>query len=74
MDGYCGLRRSQLRAMSVLAFVACIWTPSLALANNNAGLRTIPLHISNHINQAVDLYVLIFGQIKPRQWPRLPCR
>jgi hypothetical protein len=58
-----GLRRALVRAMSVAAFVACISIPSLALANNNAGLRTIPLHISNHINPAANLYILIYGLI-----------
>jgi hypothetical protein len=56
-----GLERALVRAMSLAAFVACIGIPSLALANNNAGLRTIPLHFSNHINQAQNLYILIFG-------------
>ena len=63
MDGYRMLGRALLRAMSVVAFVACTSIPSLALANNNAGLRTIPLHISNHINQAANLYILIFGVV-----------
>jgi hypothetical protein len=56
-----GLERALVRAVSLAAFVACIGIPSLALANNNAGLRTIPLHFSNHINQAQNLYILIFG-------------
>ena len=62
-NGRGGLRHALLRAMSVVAFVACTSIPGLALANNNAGLRTIPLHISNHINLAQDLYILIFGVI-----------
>src|SRR5262249_47279992 len=37
--------------------------PTLALANNNAGLRTIPLHFSNRLNQPADLFVMIFGVI-----------
>lgn len=49
--------------MSVAAFVACTWIPSLAFANNNAGLKTIPFHITNEINQAADLYILIWGII-----------
>jgi hypothetical protein len=57
------LRRALLRAIPLAALVACAWIPSLALANNNAGLRTIPLHFSNHINQAQNLFVLIFGII-----------
>lgn len=63
MADYRRLRRALLCAMSLAAFAPCAWIPSLALANNNAGLRTIPLHITNTINQAVDLYVLIFGEI-----------
>jgi Beta-1,3-glucanase len=58
-----GLRRALVRTMSLCAFLACILAPSLALANNNAGLKTIPLHISNHTNQAANLYILIFGVI-----------
>src|SRR5919204_4423065 len=58
-----GLRRAVLRVLSLSAVVICAWIPSLALANNNAGLKTIPLHISNHINQAQNLFVLIFGLI-----------
>src|SRR5689334_18084081 len=56
-------RHPFLRAISLAAFLACTLVPSLALANNNAGLRTIPLHISNHLNQAQNLFVLIFGLI-----------
>jgi hypothetical protein len=63
MDHYRGLRRALLSTMSVVAFVTCTWIPTLALANNNAGLRTIPLHFSNHINDAVNLYIMIFGVI-----------
>jgi hypothetical protein len=58
-----GLRHALARIMPIAAFVACTWVPSVGLANNNAGLRTIPLHISNHINQAQNLFVLIFGLI-----------
>ena len=58
-----GLRRAVLRVLSLSAVVICTWIPSLALANNNAGLKTIPLHISNHVNQAQNLFVLIFGLI-----------
>lgn len=57
------LRGRAVRAMSVAALVACTWVPNLALANNNAGLQTIPLVVSNHINQAANLYVMIFGVI-----------
>jgi hypothetical protein len=63
MEHYRSLRHAFLRAVSLAAFVTCIWVPSLALANNNAGLRTIPLHFSNHINEAANLYVMIFGII-----------
>ena len=63
MDGCRRLRRVLLRAMSVAALVAATWIPSLALANNNAGLRTIPLTINNNVNPAANLYVLIFGVI-----------
>ena len=63
MDHYQGLWRSLLRSMSVVAFIACTWIPSLALANNNAGLRTIPLHFTNHVNQVANLYIMIFGVI-----------
>src|SRR5690348_10359306 len=58
-----GVQRALVRAAWVAAFVACTWIPGLALANNNAGLRTIPLHFSNHINLPQNLFVLIFGVI-----------
>ena len=51
MGNYRTLGGALSRAMSVAVFVAGTLIPSLALANNNAGLRTIPLHISNHLNQ-----------------------
>src|SRR5690242_2402096 len=61
MDYY-RLRRALLRALSV-AFLAYSCIPSLAFANNNAGLRTMQLHISNHMKLPLDLYVLIWGVI-----------
>ena len=63
MDGYRRLRRVLLRVMAVAALVAATWIPSPALANNNAGLRTIPLTIVNNLNQTTNLYVLILGVI-----------
>src|SRR5262249_16813388 len=62
MDYY-RLRRALLRALSVAAFLAYSCIPSLAFANNNAGLRTKQLHITNHMNLPLDLYVLIWGVI-----------
>ena len=63
MEHYRSLRHGFLCVISLVAFVACTCIPRLALANNNAGLRTIPLHISNHVNPAQNLNVLIFGLI-----------
>jgi hypothetical protein len=61
---YCHrLRRSLHCIISVVAFVACTWSPTLALAKNNAGLRTIPLHFSNRLNQPANLFIMIFGVI-----------
>jgi hypothetical protein len=59
----CTLRRTLSCAILVAAFAAGTGIPSLALANNNAGLRTIPLTIANKLNQTANLYVLILGQI-----------
>ena len=61
MDYY-RLRRALLRALSVAAFLAYSCIPSLAFANNNAGLRTMQLHISNHMNLPLDLYVLLWSR------------
>ena len=62
MDHY-RLRHGLLRALSVAVLLAYSCIPSLAFANNNAGLRTMQLHISNHMNLPLDLYVLIWGVI-----------
>ena len=56
-----GLQRALACAMSLGAFVICMWFPDLAFANNNVGLKVIPLHITNNLNRAADLYVWISG-------------
>src|SRR6266550_1189372 len=56
-----GLRRAAMCALSLSAVAIGTWIPSLAFANNNVGLKVIPLHITNNINREEDLYVWILG-------------
>jgi hypothetical protein len=48
--------------MSLGAFLACIWAPSLALGEqNNEGLEIIPLNITNDVGGTRPLFVYIVG-------------
>src|SRR5262245_46601689 len=60
-NSWIGLRRGAMYALSFSAFVICALATSLAFANNNIGLKTIPLHITNQMNSGQDVYVWIFG-------------
>src|SRR5215510_10687150 len=58
-----GLRRAVMRVLSFSAIVISAWIPSPAFANNNVGLKVIPFHITNNLNQTQDLHVWIRGVI-----------
>ena len=55
--------RVLMRAMPLAALIAGIWLPSLALGQNNEGLKLVPFTINVNSNSPVELYVYIQGEV-----------
>src|SRR6266536_4079095 len=77
MGWHRALRRAIARALTLGAFLAGIWSPSLALGQvndiNNEGLALIPLYIlDNNSTDVSDLYVYIHGIVTKTTTGGLP--